>query len=161
MRDKPGLPDLLPPQLRRTKKRETRTRANKKGKNDRTPSHLLLHLHGCLDRPSLLPLLDLRLARTFPPWAIGVSVSGDSTSGDSTAPLILPSRRGGGGGLPPSRHRGGGDLHPLADKRASLLAAQAFARALWVSPQFAHLATPCVHGWPLRPSTGHRWSGVR
>ena len=73
---------------------------------------LLLHLHGPLDRPSLLHHLDIRLAPVSP-WAAAASISGSSG-----ASMTLLSLRG-----------GGGHLQPLASPRASLLAAQASALA--------------------------------
>ena len=75
------------------------------------------------------------------PWAAGASFLG---APGAVAPLSL---------------RGwGGDLHPLADRRASLLAAQASARAPWDSPQFAHLAGT---GRPYPPCTPRLGIGGR
>ena len=118
MRDKPGLPYLLPPITTKEKERHketgTKHKANKRTRST-PPGPLFLHL--------LRAGLDLDATSTSPSsppsWATGVSSLG--TSGALT-PRFL---RG-----------GGGDLHPLA----SLLAAQASARAPWNPPQFARLA---------------------
>ena len=56
-----------------------------------------------------------------------------------------------------------GDFHPHASWRASLLAAQASARASCGPLQLAHWVVTCVHPWPrpvLYPSTEHWWSCV-
>ena len=85
-------------------------------------------------------------------------------------PLSPPERSGSRPRAPPGPWAlspgvgGDGDLHPLADRRASLLTVQTSARAPWAPPQFAYFAAPCGHWWPfptLHPSTGHRWTAVR
>ena len=63
----------------------------------------------------------------------------------------------------PSPGAGGGNLHPHTSWQASLLAAQASARAPWGPLQLAHWVVTCAHPWPcpaLDPSTEHWWSRV-
>ena len=132
------------PHICQTKgKEETQKGENKTQTESPPPASYSSILSGLGSTPSSAPT-----SPTSPsPWATVASCSGIS-----------------GAAAPLSRRGGGGDLHPLADKRASLLAAQASARTPWAPPQFAHLAAPCGHGWPLptlHPTTGHRQSIVR
>ena len=132
----PGLPDLLPPMAARQRKSRTRTRKRKEKKRKEKAGSQHSYSPVSIPSPSagrhtLLLRLDLRAA-LFRPFLSGRG-------------LIHGSLRGRGPSLPAW---GGVDLQPLADRRASLLAAQASARAPWAPPQFVHFAAPCGHRWP-------------
>ena len=144
MRDKPGLPYLLPPvdcqRKRAAQGNQKRTQSKQTEPTRSNPlapySSIFSGLGATLPSASTSPASP-------PSWAPGASCSGAS------------------GALAPRTLRGGGGVfHPLVSWRAILLAAQASARAPWGPPQLAHLVDPWGHGRALptrRPSTGHRW----
>ena len=101
----------IPPYTRKEKK-DKHVRKKRKGKKRRqkSPRSLLLHLHNRLSGSSPLWHSNLHLISSSP-WVAVVRSLGTS------------------GPLPFSLRFGDGELHPLASTRASLLAAQASARA--------------------------------